>query len=102
MGEESLFLPDGERLDFLEQVFLRRLNVDPRVPDQTTLHALLGRSGLSKTEFARRLRASLADQTPTTQTPIPGGSQRRGRSRGRVEYSGEDVFANLWSGTPVP
>ena len=31
IGEESLFLPDDERLAFLEQVFSRRLAVDPRI-----------------------------------------------------------------------
>ena len=99
MGEESLFLPDRERLEFLEQVFTRRLSLDPRVPkDEPHLHDLLGRLGLSKTEFARRLRLSLRDQPSDIQTPVRGDSQRRGRSRGRVEYFGEDVFANLWSG----
>jgi hypothetical protein len=99
MGEESLFLPDSERLDFLEQVFSRRLSLDQREPeDKATLRALLGRLELSKTEFARRLRVSLKDQPTNTQPRVRGDSQRRGRARGRVEYFGEDVFANLWSG----
>jgi hypothetical protein len=99
MGEESLFLPDRERLEFLEQVFIRRLSLDPRVPNgQASLRALLGRTGRSKTEFARRLRLSLRDQPPSARPPVSGDSQRRGRSRARVEYYGEDVFANLWSG----
>jgi hypothetical protein len=67
MGEESLFLPDSERLDFLEQVFSRRLSLDQRVPeDKATLRALLGRLELTKTEFARRLRVSLKDQPTNT------------------------------------
>jgi hypothetical protein len=52
---------------------------------------------LSKTEFARRLR-----DVPSVQTPdrheVDGTSQRRGRSRGRVTYFGENVFSDLWSG----
>lgn len=99
MGEESLFLPDRERLEFLEQVFTRRLGLDPRVPaEKASLHELLGRLGQSKTEFARRLRLSLQEQPLSDLSPVAGDSQRRGRSRGRVEYFGEDVFSNLWSG----
>jgi len=99
MGEESLFLPDRERLEFLEQVFTRRLSLDPRVPaGKASLHELLGRLGQSKTEFARRLRLSLQEQSSSVLSPVSGESQRRGRSRGRVEYFGEDVFSNLWSG----
>jgi len=99
MGEESLFLPDRERLEFLEQVFSRRLSLDPRVPiGKASLHDLLGRLGQSKTEFARRLRLSLQEQSSSALSPVSADSQRRGRSRGRVEYFGEDVFSNLWSG----
>jgi hypothetical protein len=99
MGEESLFLPEGERLEFLNQVFSRRLSVDPRVPSgQATLPALLGRMGLSKTEFARRLRTSLQAQLAGEQPSVDAESQRRGRSRGRVHYFGADVFSALWSG----
>jgi hypothetical protein len=99
MGEEALFLPDRERLDFLKQVFERRLSVDPRVPTgKASLNDVLGKLGLSKTEFARRLRVSHKEQSSESQIPVHGDSQRRGRSRGRVEYFGEDVFANLWSG----
>jgi hypothetical protein len=59
MGEESLFLPDRQRLAFLEEVFSRRLAIDPRMPPaDVSLRAFLGRQGLSKTEFARRLRAA--------------------------------------------
>lgn len=97
MGEESLFLPEEERRAFLHDIFQRRLAVDPRLPTEgTSLQAFLGRMGLSKTEFARRLRTSL--QSPGAEQPAVAGSQRRGRSRGRVHYFGEDVFCNLWSG----
>lgn len=96
MGEESLFLPDKERLAFLRAVFRRRLELDSRIPnDKATLFFLLGELGLSKTEFARRLRTSLQDQKHPVEI---GSSQRRGRSRARVQYYGEDVFSNLWSG----
>ena len=99
MGEESLFLNDIDRLAFLREIFSRRLAIDPRVRSgEATLTNLLGKLGLTKTEFARRLRLSHQERTPTEQTPVTGESQRRGRSRGRVLYHGEDVFANLWSG----
>jgi hypothetical protein len=99
MGEESLFLPDADRLAFLDAVFSRRLSVDSRVPlDGASLKAFLGRNGLSKVEFARRLRVSVQDQADTPQPPVGASSQRRGRSRGRVQYFGEEVLSNLWSG----
>jgi hypothetical protein len=99
MGEESLFLPETERLAFLGNVFARRLEWDPRIPaDKNSLRNLLGRLGLSKTEFARRLRLSPVEQSPEDQIEVSGTSQRRGRSRPRVLYWGEDVFAALWSG----
>lgn len=99
MGEESLFLPDPERLAFLNEVFSRRLELDPRIPKgNNSLLALLGRMPLSKTEFARRLR-DLPHTQPLSERPeVDGGSQRRGRSRGRVSYFGENVFSDLWSG----
>jgi len=99
MGEESLFLPDRQRLAFLEEVFSRRLAIDPRMPPaDVSLRALLGRQGLSKTEFARRLRTSSENRPEVERTPVHGSSQRRGPSRARVLYYGDDVFANLWSG----
>ena len=99
MGEESLFLSESERLEFLNDVFSRRLEADRRIPrDQCSLRALLGRMGLTKTEFARRLRTSPHTQSPDEEAVISGGSQRRGRSRARVLYWGEDVFSSLWSG----
>jgi len=99
MGEESLFLPDGERLAFLRDVFSRRLAIDLRMPkDDVSLGALLGRMGMSKTEFARRLRLNLRTQAPDEQPTVVGKSQRRGRSRGKVHYFGEDTFSSLWSG----
>lgn len=99
MGEESLFLPDDERLAFLDAVFSKRLKVDSRISESgATLSSLLGRLSLSKTEFARRLRLSLEELGPEEQPPVEGDSQRRGRSRPRVLYFGEDVFSDLWSG----
>ena len=94
IGEESLFLPETERTAFLNEVFSRRLAYDRRIPaGDRSLYSLLGRTGLSKTEFARQLRAS-----PDATTPVNAASQRRGRSRARVLYWGEDVFSGLWSG----
>jgi len=99
MGEESLFLPDSERLTFLNEVFSRRLAIDPRMPkDNNSLHALLGRMPLSKTEFARRLRDLPNIQPVSERAKVDGRSQRRGRSRERVSYFGENVFSDLWSG----
>jgi hypothetical protein len=99
MGEESLFLPDAERLAFLNEVFSRRLAVDPRIPKGcNSLSALLDRMPLSKTEFARRLRDLPVDQPASTRPAVESASQRRGRSRGRVNYFGENVFSDLWSG----
>jgi hypothetical protein len=99
MGEESLFLPEPERLAFLNDVFSRRLESDQRIPrGDFTLRALLGQTRLSKTQFARNLRGSPRTQPPGQQVGVAGGSQRRGRSRPRVLYSGEGVFSNLWSG----
>lgn len=99
LGEESLFLGESERLAFLNDVFSRRLESDRRIPRGSfSLSALLGQTGLSKTEFARRLREPSHSQSPSQQPAISGGSQRRGRSRARVLYWGEDVFSSLWSG----
>ena len=97
IGEESLFLPDRDRLMFLNEVFSKRLSLDSRLQDLVVdLTGLLGRLDMSKTEFARRLRESpLSD---TSQEAVPHGSQRRGRTRARVLYFGENVFADLWSG----
>jgi hypothetical protein len=99
MGEESLFLRESERLAFLNDVFSRRLESDRRIPrGNFSLRALLGRMGLSKTEFARRLRTSPHPRSLDQQAAVSGDSQRRGRSRARVLYWGEDVFSSLWSG----
>src|SRR4029077_17950091 len=47
MGEESLFLPDSERLGFLNQVFFRRWGLDTRMPSgHPSLTAWRGRLGL--------------------------------------------------------
>ena len=97
IGEESLFLTDRDRLMFLNKVFSKRLSLDIRlqelVPD---LASLLGRLDMSKTEFARKLRETpLSD---VSQEAVPRESQRRGQTRARVLYFGENVFADLWSG----
>lgn len=99
MGEESLYLPESERLAFLNDVFSRRLELDQRIPrDAFSLRALLGQTMLSKTQFARNLRGSPGTQPPNQQVVVTGGLQRRGRLRPRVLYCGEAVFSNLWSG----
>jgi hypothetical protein len=99
MGEESLFLRDSERSAFLNAVFSRRLESDSRVPrGDFSLVALLGRLGTTKTEFARRLREPSRAQAPDQQAAVAGDSQRRGRSRPRALYWGEDVLSSLWSG----
>jgi hypothetical protein len=98
IGEESLFLREAERRSFLDEVFSRRMESDERIPrGDHSLRVLLGRLGLSKTEFARRLRAPPHGQSPD-EPAVAGDSQRRGRSRARVLYWGEDVFSALWSG----
>ena len=89
MGEEALFLPDVERLSFLNELFSRRLQFDPRIPEgQTSLNSLLSRSPLSKTEFARRLRDLPSSQKLSHQPKVNAASQRRGRSRRQVNYFG--------------
>lgn len=95
IGEEALFLDDAERLEFLSAVFSRRLRHDTRIPDgRATLSDLLGRSGLSKTEFARQLRATQKVVGAASVLPL----RRRGRAAARVHYNGEDIFTDLWSG----
>ena len=97
MGEEALFLTEEERLAFLQEVFSRRLSVDPRVPaGGASLEAVLGKESLHKTEFARRLRQVGVEDGELSR--VDGSSQRRGRSRSRVTYSGAKIFADLWSG----
>ena len=97
IGEESLFLTDRDRLMFLSEVFSKRLSLDIRLqalaPD---LSSLLGRLTVSKTEFARTLREN--SSLKLSQNAVPSGSQRRGRTRARVLYFGENVFTDLWSG----
>lgn len=99
MGEESLFLTDGERFSFLSNVFARRLAIDSRIPSKgKTLVGLLGKMPLSKTEFARKLRESPDKDDLDGDDQTLGTSQRRGRSRARVTYHGANVFSDLWSG----
>jgi len=98
MAEESLFLKEERRAFFLNEIFKRRLALDRRMPDAgRDLPGLLGTSGMSKTELARRLRKSPGDAEFKGVRPT-GGSQRRGASRPSVLYHGEDVFRCLWSG----
>ena len=99
VGEESLFLPEEERSSFLNDVFSRRLSTDARFSSTTvTLNSLLGRTRMAKTEFARRLRTPNSDPTPSETPSARGATQRRGRSKPRVLYWGEEVFSSLWSG----
>lgn len=98
MGEESLFMKEDERRDFLEQVFTRRLSLDRRIPPEAhTLGGLLGELGISKTEFARRLRLKRSESEVSSPV-VSGDSQRRGASKPTVMYHGGDVFSALWSG----
>ncbi len=94
LGEEALFMGDDERRWFLDEVFRRRLASDPSVVDDVrTLPGLLGHLGLSKTEFARRLRGANG-----AREKVARHSQRRGASRPNVLYHGREVFDALWSG----
>ena len=99
IGEESLFMKDEEREEFLNSVFERRLSLDSRIPVSAhNLNGLLGRLNMSKTEFARRLRMKKSDVPPESAYQVTGDSQRRGATKPNVLYHGADVFASLWSG----
>ena len=77
----------------------RRLPLDNRVPEKArSLEGLLGEMTLSKTEFARRLRERPNPQFDAENVDGVGPTQRRGRSRARVNYFGANVFCDLWSG----
>ena len=96
MGEESLFMSDDERQTFLNEVFQRRLSLDPRVgAERRTLPALLGKHGYSKTGFARLLRDAQPVELGMPQT---GAGLLRGAVKRRALYFGHDVFSSLWSG----
>lgn len=96
MGEESLFMSDKERREFLDHLFSKRLSLDPRVPNQAhTLGGLLSSLGMSKTEFARRLRQKRSDLVGEISKAT---SQRRGATKPSVLYHGADVLCALWSG----
>jgi hypothetical protein len=98
MGEESLFMKDEERQEFLDEVFSRRLSFDSRVPSGAqNLEGLLGQLGMSKTEFARRLRLKRSSVSAEESIDV-GTSQRRGASKPSVLYHGANVFCDLWSG----
>ena len=93
IGEEALFMKEEERGRFLNRVLSRRLSADVRIPQAgRTLHGLLGNLGISKTEFARRLRAGAREAAQTANV------ERRGATKPSVLYHGEDVLASLWSG----
>lgn len=97
MGEESLFMSDPERERFLDEVFTRRLQFDPRIRQENrSLPMLLGNQGISKTEFARRLRGQFKERPEDSR--VPASSQRRGPTRPKVLYHGWDTFTSLWSG----
>jgi len=99
MGEEALFLPDHERQEFLNKVFARRLSLDSRIPVHAqSLAQLLDTMPLSKTEFARRLREHSDERSSLDEPAVHRSSQRRGRSRARVNYYGANVLCDLWSG----
>ena len=92
LGEEALFMSDAERVSFLNDVLGRRLSSDQRIHVVgRTLRALLGSSGCSKTDFARRLRS-----TEDAEDVEPGAL--RGSTKRRALYFGHDVFCSLWSG----
>jgi hypothetical protein len=93
LGEESLFMSDTERLEFLDEIFSRRLQLDERIPNSlASLGRLLGKTDVSKTEFARRLR----DHPSAEEAPVAG--ERRGATRPQALYHGSDTFVALWSG----
>lgn len=97
MGEESLFMSEIERARFLNEVFERRLQLDHRIPlESRKLPTLLGSLGISKTEFARRLRKQLPEKSGDNR--VLASSQRRGPTRPKVLYHGWDTFTSLWSG----
>ena len=92
LGEEALFMSNTERVSFLSDVFGRRLSSDQRIhANGKTLPALLGSSGRSMTEFARRLRS-----TEVSDNVKPGAL--RGATKRKALYFGHDVFCSLWSG----
>ena len=94
MGEESLFMSEEERLSFLNEVFKRRLEKDARIPSgMRSLPALLGNLGLSKTAFARILRAERVNRLDSEHE-----FRLRGAAKRKALYHGADVFACLWSG----
>jgi hypothetical protein len=95
IAEETLAMDEPERRAFLDEIFKRRLASDPRIPEgMTSLEALLGTLGMSKTEFARRLRERKPDPDQST----PALEHRRGATKPRALYHGADIFESLWSG----
>ena len=69
-------------LDFLMPYLPSGLRIDGRIPENAiTLNHLLSRSGLSKTEFARRLRDARGDDSIADTAQPAAPSQRRGKSK---------------------
>jgi len=99
LGEEALFLTDAERLDFLENVFRRRLEKDERVPGGwANLQKILGTSPHSKTAFARLLREPRSSNAVAQPESSGQGKLRKGPAKARALYGGKEVFSLLWSG----
>jgi hypothetical protein len=87
MGEESLFLSDEERANFLSEIFRRRLVCDSRIsPALSDLASLFGATSMSKTEFARKLREQKPPLSLNEATEVDGKVtyQARGRSKKQV------------------
>lgn len=99
IGEESLFMEESERARFLNEIFRRRLSFDTRIPEVGhTLEGLLGELKIGKLEFARLLRNTSDKEVNNSKESVPSKSQRRGKTRAKALYHGNEVFTNLWSG----
>ncbi len=93
MGEESLFMSEKERREFLDHVFTKRLSMDTRAPTQAhSLEGLLGSLGMSKTEFTRRLRQKRSDQAEEISIAT---SQRRGATSRQSSITVRTSFARF-------
>ncbi len=89
MGEESLFMSDDDRELFLNDLFSRRLALDGRISEgQRTLPGLLGSLGVSKTEFARRLRMTRDSDTANLPEFTSDVQKRRGATKPKALITG--------------
>ena len=89
LGSVTIDLPENEREGFLDEVFRRRFEREPRFKGKT-LSDVLGRFGKSWAELAREIRRELPDEkegSPLEKTPHSG-----------VLYHGREIFVNMWSG----